>query len=220
MIEYINTIKFLIYKESPLLLEKVNFEDDSIFLEPLLFAYFNSKKDSLFSNELLEEILQGYFIQTESLKLNHSYNKKGVAYIPNSGYFKNNKQIDTILTIDGFEIIKECHPVLEKYFIEYYRGHIVDEKPWHNSVWEENYKELEKAILILKEYVPKFYEELIFGNKKIYLHDNPKILNFTSIETFGMLYFYVIGNNNIIYFIEELIHQGSHNYLYNVISNF
>jgi len=35
-----------------------------------------------------------------------------------------------------------------------------------------------------------------------------------------MLYFYVIGNNNIIYFIEELIHQGSHNYLYNVISNF
>lgn len=55
--------------------------------------------------------------------------------------------------------------------------------------------------------------------KKIYLHDNPKIINFTTVENLGMLYFYVIGKNNLIYFIEELIHQGAHNYLYYVVHN-
>ncbi|MBE9490302.1 MAG: hypothetical protein IMY67_08425 [Bacteroidetes bacterium] len=34
-----------------------------------------------------------------------------------------------------------------------------------------------------------------------------------------MLFFYVIGDENLIYFIEELIHQGSHNYLYYVVHN-
>lgn len=47
-IQIINTIQLLLYKENPDILEKINFEDDSIFLEPLLFAYFNSKRDNLF----------------------------------------------------------------------------------------------------------------------------------------------------------------------------
>ena len=33
----IETIQLLLYKENPTLLEKVNFEDDNVFLEPLLF---------------------------------------------------------------------------------------------------------------------------------------------------------------------------------------
>ena len=41
----LETIQLLLYKEKPTLLNKVNFDDDNIFLEPLLFAYFNSKKD-------------------------------------------------------------------------------------------------------------------------------------------------------------------------------
>ena len=44
--EIINIIKLLIYKENPSVLEKINFEDDTIFLDPLLFAYFNSKKEN------------------------------------------------------------------------------------------------------------------------------------------------------------------------------
>ena len=35
-IELTNTIKILIYKENPSILEKVDFENDDIFLEPLI----------------------------------------------------------------------------------------------------------------------------------------------------------------------------------------
>ena len=214
----IETIQLLLYKENPSLLEKVNFDDVNIFLEPFLFAYFNSKKDNLFSETMLTEIMQGYFIEKEQLLLNESFNNDEIAYVPNLGYFdKQGNKIDHILKIDAFEIVKTNHPLLEKYFYEFYKGHIVNANPSYNSVWQDNHKELEQAILIIKEHLPEFYNELVFANKRILLHDNPRVLNFTSIETIGMLYFYVLGKNNLIYFIEEIIHQASHNYLYYVM---
>lgn len=54
-------IQVLLYKENPVLLEKLNFEDNNTFLEPLLFAYFNSKQYEIVSKEVLEELMQGYF---------------------------------------------------------------------------------------------------------------------------------------------------------------
>lgn len=39
-----NTIKLLLYNKNKVILEKIDFEDDNIFLEPLLFAFFNNKK--------------------------------------------------------------------------------------------------------------------------------------------------------------------------------
>ena len=209
-VKIIEILQILLYKENPSLLEKINFEDDNIFLEPLLFAYFNSKKDNLFSEIMLTEITQGYFIEKEPLLLKESFNNEGIAYVPNLGYFdkKGNKK-DDILKIDTFEILKYKHPLLEKYFYEFYKDHIVNANPTYNSVWQDNHKELEQAILIIKEHLPEFYKELVFANKRIFLHDNPKILNFTSVETLGMLYFYVLGKNNLIYFIEEIIHQAN-----------
>lgn len=204
-----------------MLLKRVNFDDDDIFLEPLIVAYFNNKNDNKFIGEILEEILQGYHIDKSPLKINHSYNKNNIAYIPEIGYFKRDEDepFEPILKLDDFEVIKETHPLEEKYFVEFYKGHIINKNPSHSSVWEAHYKELFQAIDLIKEHIPNFYKQLAFANRRIYLHDNPKILNFTSIETLGMLYFYVIGKNNLIYFIEELILQGSHNYLYYVVHN-
>lgn len=218
---FLNTIKILWYKISNKSLNNINLNDDSIFLDPLLFAFFNSTKEKLFSPALFIELIQGYFLIPESIKLKYSFNKDGIAYIPKIGYYKKQEHIfyEPILLKDNFEILKEIHPVLEKYFVEFYKGHITNQNPTHRSVWKDHHKELFQAIDLIKEHIPNFYNELAFANRKIYLHDNPKIINFTSVETLGMLYFYVIGNNNLIYFIEELIHQGSHNYLYYIIHN-
>ena len=61
--DIINTIKLLIYQEVPEILEKVSFKDENIFLNPLLFSYFNSKKSGYFHKEILTEILQGYYLK-------------------------------------------------------------------------------------------------------------------------------------------------------------
>lgn len=218
---FTNNIKLLLYKNYLPVLEKLDINNEDTFLEPLLFAYFNSKKNNLFPKEILAEMLQGYYLENDSLNIKYSFNKNSIAYIPRVGYFKKGeiKPFESILIEGDFELVKEVHPTQEKYFVEAYKGHIINHKPEYNSVWKLHYEELFKAINIIKKYLPDFYKELRFANKKIYLHDNPKIINFTSVETLGMLYFYVIGNNNLMYFIEELIHQGSHNYLYYVVHN-
>ena len=198
--ELINVIKIFIYKENKIVFEKIDFDDENVFLEPLLFAYFNSKREGLFNKDILTEILQGYLTESEQLLINESINHNGIAYLPNLGYYKNGVKIEDLLFIDSFEILKESHPVLKKYFIEYYRGLVIEENPNHFSAWRESLEDLNTSILIIKRYLPKFYEELTLANRKIYLHNNSRILNFTSFETLGMLYFYVIGKDNIIYF--------------------
>ena len=108
----LETIQLLLYKEKPTLLNKVNFDDDNIFLEPLLFAYFNSKKDNLFSETMLTEIMQGYFIEKEPLILKESFNNEGIAYVPNLGYFdKKGNKVDDVCMINNTSIELLIHPV-------------------------------------------------------------------------------------------------------------
>lgn len=218
---FINLIKILIYKHDKAILEKIDFDDENIYLDPLIFSYFNCKKYNFIPKEALEEILQGYFLERETIRLNHSFNKYGKAYIPRVGYFKKGETepFEPVLVEGDFEIVKEIHPTQERYFIESYKGHVVNQNPDHSPVWKKHHKELFRAVNIIKKYLPNFYDQLIFANRKIYLHDNPRILNFTTVETLGMLYFYVVGDFNLIYFIEELIHEGSHNYLYYMVHN-
>ena len=54
-----DNMKVLLYEEDNLLFNKLDFDNDDIFLEPLLFNYFNTNpKDRKYS---LEQILLGYF---------------------------------------------------------------------------------------------------------------------------------------------------------------
>jgi hypothetical protein len=111
--ELIKTIQLLLYKENPSILEKIDFENDFIFLEPLLFAYFNGKKENLFTTQMLTEILQGYFVKKEPLILDESYDNDGIAYIPQIGYFKNgvNNFLESISIIKNTKIELLKYPV-------------------------------------------------------------------------------------------------------------
>src|SRR5690606_38334836 len=142
----ISIIQVILYKENPYLLEKLNLEDDKTFSEPLLFAYFNSKKHNSFPKEALEELMQGYFTEKEPLKVEHSYNKNDIAYIPNIGYFKKEQSepFEPVLEIEGLEVVKELHPLLHRYLFEFYKGHITNPNPDYESVWHNHIATLEK----------------------------------------------------------------------------
>lgn len=215
----VNSIKLLIYKEDPELLEMIPFENDDIFLEPLLFAYFNQPKFK--GSTMLKEVLYEYFCQDGDFELNESFNKKEISFIPNKGYYlrNENQPFESIYKINDLEILKHEHPLLDNYFFEFYKGHILENDPKREPTWNIAKYDFEKALNIIEKYLPNFYKSFKFSNRRIFFHDNPKILNFTSVETLGMLYFYIISDKNLIYFIEELIHQGSHNYLYFIVHN-
>lgn len=111
----IDTIKVILYKNHPIFLEKLNFEDDNTFLEPLLFVYLNNKNS--FGPKALKEILQGYFSEKKTLKVDISYNKEGIAYLPRIGYFHKGetKPFQNIAIIEGttIEVLFYPTPYLE-----------------------------------------------------------------------------------------------------------
>src|SRR5690606_2966453 len=125
-------------------------ENDRTFSEPLLFAYFNSKKHNSFPKETLEEIVQGYFVEREPLKIKFSYNKNGIAYIPNKGYYnRDNELLEPILEVEGLEVVKELHPLMHRYLFEYYKGHITNPTPSYETNWKMHIDTLEKALILL-----------------------------------------------------------------------
>ncbi|GIM53154.1 hypothetical protein CAPN004_21840 [Capnocytophaga cynodegmi] len=206
-----DVIPLLFLEQTPEILELIDITDDSFLKEPLFFAFFNSKKEY----GVLNEIIQGYLLKNSNLKIEHSLNKNRIAYIPKLGYFNEEKKlVDDILVIEELEIIKELHPLLEPYLFEYYKGHITNHNPTYIPTWKDHIDLFKQAITLIKNHLPLFFQDFQFANKKIFFHNNTKILNFTSIETLGMLYFYTSDNTTLMYFIEELIHQGAHNILY------
>lgn len=153
--------------------------------------------------------------------IEYDLNDFNSVYYRNGGIYYNiiKEKTGSILEIEGLEVVKELHPLLHRYLFEFYKGHITNPNPHYESVWENHMIILEKALKLLKEYTPDYFKEFQAANKKIFVHNNPKILNFTSIETLGMLYFYATPYTTLMYFVEELIHQGAHNILYHITFN-
>jgi hypothetical protein len=91
-----DAIKTLVYQNSPDYFELLDFNNDFIFLEPLLFAWFNQPtKGSL----PLEQLLIGYIEENIRPKKTAVHtDKQGILYIPSIGYFKTSVP-DTDLTL-------------------------------------------------------------------------------------------------------------------------
>ena len=224
-VKIIEILQILLYKENPSLLEKINFEDDNIFLEPLLFAYFNSKKDNLFSEIMLTEITQGYFVEKESLLLKESFNNEGIAYVPNLGYFdKEGKKVDDIFIIQNSSIELLIHPIVHLKSIF---------RDFNENVIEENKIEISKEISLKRvnaltnalQYIKtnnKIHYDLIEQCcKKIVLFEtDPKNTNsFSTINAHGIAFYNAYQKEyNEVFFLDDIAHQNSHNLL-NIIIN-
>lgn len=216
--EIINTIKLLVYKENPSIFDKVDFDDDNIFLEPLLFTYFNSKKDNLFPAEMLEEILQGYFIEKDEIRIKHSYNKNGVAYIPNFGYYKNgeNRSFEPIFKIKNIsiELFKQPIKLLENVFRTRTDELINKEEIIiDNLLIEKNINALTNAFKLIKKNSPEQFKLIEENCKKVLLFKtNPENTNsFATINAHGIAFLNVYQDNyNVVFFIDDLAHQTGH----------
>ncbi|PHI20882.1 hypothetical protein CEQ90_05820 [Lewinellaceae bacterium SD302] len=112
----------------------------------------------------------------------------------------------------GIKLLLEIPDYVRPFFYEIYRGHISNEHP-DFSLAEYKFDAFNSALELIKETVPATFEHINLSNKLIFIHDNPKIINFVTKSFQGFLSFWVVDEINRIYFVEELIHQGGHNLL-------
>jgi hypothetical protein len=216
-IKMINTIQLLLYKENSSIFEKINFEEESIFLEPLLFIYFNAKKDKIFSTAMLSEIIQGYFVEKEPLLLNESFNDLGVAYVPKLGYFdRGGIKVEDIRIIDNSSIELLIYPIVHLKTIFRDLSEIVLD--WNkieisNDFILKNKKALTTAIQYMKKSNKAHFNLIEQCCKKIVLFKtDPKNTNsFATINAHGIAFLNVYQDEyDEVFFVDDIAHQTGH----------
>ena len=216
-INIIKNIATLLYKENPSLVEKLDFDNEHVFLEPLLFAYFNTKKDKLFSQNVLYELMQGFCAVKEPLYLNQMFNKVGVAYIPNLGYFdtKGNK-IDEISIIENTSIELILYPIkiLNNIFMGF-KEDVIDESliEVSNALSLNHKAPLTNAFNYIKSSIPKHYDLIEQHCRKILLFKtDPRNTNsFATINAHGIAFLNVYQQDyDEVFFVDDIAHQTGH----------
>ena len=215
--EIINTIKLLLYKENTSVFKKLNFDDDEVFLEPLLFAYFNSKSYNSYPKEALEEMLQGYFIKKEEI-ITHSYSRDGIAYVPNIGYFKVNESIPfekiKFIAHTNIELIQ--YPIIYlKYIFRDFNEQPIEERKITISkeLVEVHEESLTIALSYIKKYSSNHYNLIEQCCKKILLFKtDPKNTNsFATINAHGIAFLNVFQKEyDEVFFVDDIAHQTGH----------
>jgi hypothetical protein len=212
----IESIQILLYKENPSLLEKLNFEDDKIFSEPLLFAYFNSYKHHTLSKELLEEIMQGYLAIRQPLRIEHSLNKHGIAYIPELGYYNQlgeNIQECCFIKDTQIEVLYSSFGLLDAIFELALPEKAIVEIEMNSSLFERFMPKIEEAFKIIKRRNPSHFKLIELHCRRVVLFKtNPDNTNsFATINAHGMAFLNIYQEDyNEIFFIDDIAHQTGH----------
>lgn len=232
----LENVKVLIYKENPQIFELLDFENDVIFNEPFLFAYFYEKNKSI----TLMQLLWGYISKEkrpQSIKA--LVDKFGYIYLPNIGWFKTNlsdqevvikytDQADNIsISIDGneinfhfepilltenqhFEIVRHQHPLLSKHFFDSNNNIIRVEID--NVTITQKYS-LSKAFLLIQNFEPEFYKLLKLAIFKVVIFKDILVQrnSFATLSVHGCAFFNAFQEEyDEIFFVEDIGHQCGH----------
>ncbi|MEO8534360.1 MAG: hypothetical protein ABI441_11435 [Flavobacterium sp.] len=216
--EIINTIKLLLFKENPSLLEKIDFDDDKLFLEPLLFIYFNQKVKNSLSNDLLTELIQGYFLSKHEVKINHSFNENDITYLPKLGYFKKNEPTfsEPIYLIENtnIEVLKYSGNLLRNIFRDT-SGNLISDCDiiLDITLFKKNIVYLTNAVTLIKENSNDHFQLIEKCCKKILLFksDPSNTNSFASIKAHGIAFLNVYQYEyDEVFFIDDVAHQTGH----------
>lgn len=204
------------------------------FIHPAIHAFFNYPDDmipieflQLFANWNLSEVIT---VKSDNF---------GLVYLPQIGVIKTSfpnevfdlkicdKKIslsksgvnldfelykNETINMSRLEVLRLFPELFHFTFCETYRGIIVNESPGFKLELPLN--AIESAVTLLQNYFHDFYTKMMETSSLLFVHNNPKVLNYISYMTHGLIVLYFIDKeHDEIYFYEELIHQGSHNLL-------
>jgi len=207
-----NTMKMLLYKQQPALIQKVDFENDKTFLEPSLLAYFNEKEGCEFPDEMISEYLQGYFLKKEEIQANHTLNHFDVAYLPEIGYVKKDQK-QTFLPVvyiedTSIEILRYPIPLFKRIM------DIPEEtQEYYDGLHEKHLQTLTNAVHYIKKSNPSHFSLIEKCCRRIIIFNtDPSNSNsFASRKANGTAFFNAYQEDyDEVFFIDDVAHQTGH----------
>lgn len=226
-------IRMRLREADPVFFQKLDSNDDRIFLEPLLFAYFSSEK----SEVGLEQILFGYLSDDLKPKRIRVFaDADGVICLPNIGYLMTdtssrqlalewneasrsfniddgdgcvNYHFKNIVCVGGttIEVCQYDHPLL--------RGFYRDDKGKQVPVdvakaMPKHIEELNAAVDILRDHYGNYYSAVLKVIRKIVIFNNPNVNSFATVSAHGIAFLSASPDDDAVFFIEDLLHQCGH----------
>lgn len=229
----------IVYKDAPALFDLLDYENDDIFLEPILFQY------SHLSDELqnLPQIMFGYLADDQKPELlTVLTNKKGTAYIPKFGHIYTDAA-NTKITLNwdrdqkrfvglrdsGYQLLRTVSAQYRGGF-EIYQDEIVELNHYFGidhsredlgvaAQYKLHEDEMDQSFRVIKSIYPEFHQVLNDALKSFYLFKTKTNRSFATIQSMGISYLNVEDENGLIFFLEDIIHQSAHNIFYYVLAD-
>lgn len=237
---FTDIIRTALYRYDETIFDRLDFYNERIFEEPLLYSYFNTTD----KNISLDQILFGYYNRGKRPQnLQVFSNHRGKIYLPQYGTLSTEKgseeftlsydpKTDTlslsqndvpvsftytpIVVLSSYqdiEITSDIDPYSEKFFFDF--NYLTREeaefflayKPIETAPYASA---IEEALKLIDDVLPADAEKLRTCIKKIVLFYHPKLRNFATRESHGTIFLNVEETANVSFFLEEIIHQGSH----------
>ncbi|NOQ73850.1 MAG: hypothetical protein GQ574_17720 [Crocinitomix sp.] len=233
---FIEKIQFLLYKDNPDVFDLIDFDDENIYQEPLLFAQFCFPDKS---NLTLENLLYGY-MQTKLRPKEMIANSDdfGRIYLANFGWVITsiNKQEYTIKTLSNFDIelyikdekvaftleplclLEEGGPEIIKYPINVLKAchpqvSGVEIELDITEITKERIQQLKNAWRLMKQLIPAQYEltKKIVNKMVVFNLINGTGNSFATTSANGTAFFHCYQPEyNEVFFIDDIAHQTGH----------
>ncbi len=221
-----DTIRMAIYQENEQLFDLLDYENDTLFLEPNCFCYFLSDIGS--ENKIsLEQTLLGYIIEEKRpSEVTLKADLFGLVNLPNLGYIRANPY--EVFTLSDEEItqklipnqfvknstIRLClHPTDH---LSYQDGVIFDE-PIEQSLTKHQ-SQLVEATIFFQNNLPDFWKLIEDFTREFVVFSSPNHNSFAGIMQQGTAYFNIENTQkSAVFFIDDIAHQCGH-IIFNVLT--
>ena len=223
----IDSLKMLLYQRHSDIFERLDFENDSIYLEPLLYSYV-TQDDEIW----LDSIIYGYEKNPKSIIPIYT-NKKGIVYIPKIGYFRttriseqlfleksngnyqikdaNNSIISynfepIIFLNEEIELVKTQHPLFENLFLN--NKNIVVDVDIDNC-FHKHLDHFNNALQVIKDNYFEYFNLIKKAVNKVMIYDGEPY-SFAAIQAHNMIFLNAHDENDEIFFLDHILHEGAH----------
>ena len=223
----IDSLKKLLYKRHADIFERLDFYDDGIYQEPLLYTYINQQDP-----KWLDCIIYGYEKEKKE-KIEVFSNSRGIIYIPRIGYFRTtacdraiiletkgneiqlmldgkrlNYQYEPVLyAAHGIEIVKYQHPLLENVFTG--QG-TAPSDVIIEDVYKAHTGSFNKGLAIIEACNPAHFQVLLRVLKKVMLFTSERQNSFAVMTAHNMIFLNVNDWDDEIFFADHISHEGAH----------
>jgi len=214
-------------------LDLLEYDDNEVFLEPLLISYFSSERPTV----TLDQLLFGYIYGDRKPELiSIRTDSDGIAYLPKVGYFITRHPYQTVelhwkgtpyssslrmenaaLPFDFRPSINAEGTSIELYQVlpPLYRPFLIDNEEQAaafkiNDLSTTNQAKIEESFSILRKYNPDYYQNIATTVKGILNYEKPLPYSFANFGAHGAIFLNSIRQDNLLFFLEDIIHQSGH----------